>query len=65
MFYKMSFNGDDKIELFVDNESMYGTCSMKGNQVTVTGQGGSVVFTLNADKLETTVEGQHAVCAKL
>ena len=65
MFDKMSFNGDDKVDLFVDNESMHGSYSKKGNQVTVTGQGGSVVFTLNGDRLETTVEGQHAVCARL
>jgi hypothetical protein len=65
MFDKMSFGGGGKVELFLDNESQPGTYSMKENQVTVNAQGGSVVFTLNGDKLEATVEGQHAVCAKL
>jgi hypothetical protein len=65
MFDKMSFIGDDKVDLLIDNENVHATYSMKGNQVTVNGQGGSAVFTLNGDKLEATVEGQHAVCAKL
>jgi hypothetical protein len=65
MFDKMSFDADNKVDLHVDNETMQGSYSMKGNQVTVTGKGGSVVFTLNGNNLEATVEGQHAVCSKL
>jgi hypothetical protein len=62
---KMTFSKDGKVDMFIDNERQAGTYSMKGNQVTVNGEGGSVVFTLNGDNLETTADGQHAVCSRM
>lgn len=65
MFDKMTFGKDGKVELFMDNDSQAGTYSRNGNQVTLNGQGGSVVFTLNGNNLEADVQGMHSVCGKL
>jgi len=65
MLDKLAFSGDGKVELFIDDEHQTGAYSMKGDQVTVIGTGGSLVFTLKGDNLETTMDGQHAVCSKL
>ncbi len=65
MFDKMDFSDDGKVTFFMDNEQHPGTYSMNGDEVTVQAQGGAVVFTLDGDNLEATVEGQKAVCSKL
>jgi len=65
MLDKLSFKDDGKVVLYMEDENQTGTYSMKGDKVTVTGKGGNIVFTLNGDRLETTLEGQHAVCSKL
>lgn len=65
MLDKMTFSKDGKVDMYVDNERQAGTYSMNGSQVTVNGEGGSIVFTLAGDNLEATVEGQHAVCSRM
>lgn len=65
MLDKLSFSDDGKVDLYIDDEQQSGTYIKDGDQVTVTGEGGSVVFTLVGDNLESTIEGQRAVCAKL
>jgi len=65
MLDKLSFSDDGKVELFIEDEHQTGAYSMKGDQVTVIGKGGTIVFTLNGNNLETMMEGQRAVCSKL
>jgi hypothetical protein len=65
MLDKMAFSDEGRVELFVDDERQTGTYTLKGNQVTVTARSGSIVFTLNGDNLESTIEGQRSVCSRL
>jgi hypothetical protein len=62
---KMSFSDNGQVMLFIDNEQEPGTYRLKGDQVTVTGPGGSMHFTHKGDRLETMIEGQTSVCEKL
>ena len=65
MLDKMTFSKDGKVDMYVDNEHQAGTYSMNGSQVTVNGEGGSIMFTLTGDNLEATIEGQHTVCSRM
>jgi hypothetical protein len=65
MLDKLTFSDDGKVDLYIDDEQESGTYIKDGDQVTVTGKGGSVEFTLVGDNLESTFDGQRAVCSKL
>jgi hypothetical protein len=65
MLDKLTFSDDGKVDLYMDDEQQGGSYIKEGDQVTVTGKGGSLVFTLVGDNLESTFDGQNVVCSKL
>lgn len=65
MLDSMSFSKDGKVDMVVDSEHQMGTYNMRGDQVTINGEGGSVTLTLSGDNLVGTIEGQKTLCSRM